>query len=115
VSLPPETLRAAARRFALLVLSTAALSAVVSLLIGLAAGTGALRALSVGFDVSGSLAVLIGLALGVRGPVRPGRGGIRFTSAREQEDALSDSALFVVLGLALLALGVLTDSRFPLL
>jgi hypothetical protein len=47
--------------------------------------------------------------------VRPGRGGIRFVSAREQEDALSDSALFVVLGLALLALGVLTDSRFPLL
>jgi hypothetical protein len=114
VSSPPDAFRAAARRFALLVLSTAALSAVVSLLIGLAAGSGALRALSVGFYVSGSLGILVGLALGLRGPIRPGRAGIRFISAREQEDAISDSALFVVLGLALLVLGVLTDSRFPI-
>lgn len=113
-----RVLAGAARRFASLVLAVAGIAAVVSLLIGLAAGSSVLRSLSVGFYASGALAVVLGVALGVRGPARPAHGerrAVRWIGAREREEAISDSALFVVLGLVLLALGVLTDARYPIL
>jgi hypothetical protein len=113
-----RVLVAAARRFASLVLAAAGIAAVVSLAIGFAAGSSVLRSLSVGFYASGALAVVLGVALGVRGPVRPARGerhGFHWIGAREREEAISDSALFVILGLVLLALGVLTDTRYPVL
>ncbi|MEO9177110.1 MAG: hypothetical protein ABI317_16470 [Gaiellales bacterium] len=98
-----RVLAGAVRRFALLVLSAAGVAGVVSLLIGLAAGSPVLRSLSVGFYACGALAVVLGVALGVRGP------------GRTHGEAISDSALFVVLGLVLLVLGVLSDPRYPIL
>jgi hypothetical protein len=95
-------LAGAVRRFALLVLSAAGVAAVVSLAIGLAAGSSVLRSLSIGFYAGGALAIVLGVALGVRGPAR-------------HADSISDSALFVVLGLVLLVLGVLSDPRYPIL
>jgi hypothetical protein len=54
----------------------------------------------------------------VRGPVRLGkneRGGYRVVTRDEREDAIADSALFVALGVVLLVIGVLADTRYPLL
>jgi hypothetical protein len=49
--------------------------------------------------------------------VRVGRseaGGVRLATTRERDDAISDSALFLALGVVLLAAGVLLDTRYPL-
>jgi hypothetical protein len=92
---------AAARRFALLVVAAAGSTALVSLAIGLPAGSSLSRSLSVGLYAVGCLSMTAGLALGVRG--------------RARDDAISDSALFVALGLVLLVLGVLADTRYPLM
>jgi len=57
------------------------------------------------------------LGVHARGPLRAGRDearGSRWFSAGERDDALADAALFVVLGIVLLVLGVLTDTRYPL-
>jgi uncharacterized membrane protein len=99
-----EVLVGAARRFALLVLGAATITAAISLAIGVVAGVSASRSLSLGLYLAGFGALLVGFALGLRG-----------ASPRERTDAISDSALFVVLGFALLALGVLADTRYPLL
>jgi hypothetical protein len=61
--------------------------------------------------------LVIGFALAVRGPLRVGNSeatGSGWFSKGERDDALADAALFVVLGIVLLVLGVLTDTRYPL-
>jgi hypothetical protein len=108
---------AAARRLARLALVTAAGTAVVSLAIGLLAGSSLSRSLSFGFYLVGCGALVLGFALAVRGPVRLGKGehgGYRVVTRDEREDATADSALFVVLGVVLLVIGVLADTRYPL-
>jgi hypothetical protein len=90
----------------------------VSVAVGLASGNGLSRSLSFGFYVVGCATLVIGFALAARGPLRVGRHdatGSRWFTAGERDDALADAALFVVLGVVLLALGVLTDTRYPLL
>jgi hypothetical protein len=93
--------RGAARRFAVLVACAVGVTALVSLAIGLPSGSSLSRSLSVGLYAAGCLAIVAGFALGLRG--------------RRREDAISDSALFVVLGFLLLVLGILADTRYPLI
>ena len=53
----------------------------------------------------------------MRGPVRLGedeRRGYRVVTRDEREDAVADSALLVALGVVLLLIGVLADTRYPL-
>lgn len=107
----------ALRRLARLAVVTAAGTAIASLLIGLLSGSSVSRSLSFGFYLAGCGALVVGFALAVRGPVRLGKneqGGYRIVTRDEREDAIADSALFVALGVVLLVIGVLTDTRYPL-
>jgi len=115
---------AALRRFAILLVGVAAGTALASLVIGLALGAGVSRSVSVGYYSVGSFVLLFGFLAGNRGPVRqkgetggfgilmpmPGR-MLRWASMSEQEESINLSAVFVVVGLALILLGVATDSR----
>jgi hypothetical protein len=61
---------------------------------------------------------VIGFALALRGPVRPGRDDrrrLRWIPLEERSDAIAEAALFVALAIVLLALGVLADTRYPLM
>jgi uncharacterized membrane protein HdeD (DUF308 family) len=100
-----------------LLLVSIAGTAIASAVIGLLAGSSLTRSLSVGFYVVGCGTLVLGFALALRGPVRLGTGeqtGLRVVPAEERQDAIADSALLVVLGIALLVLGVLSDTRYPL-
>lgn len=117
-------LLAAGRRFLALLGATALVTTVVSLLLGLATGAAVDRAVSVGFYLVGSFLLAAGFFVGNRGPVRlrsergvPFFGSrlMRWATPREREETISDSAIFVSLGLALLLLGVAVDSRYGLL
>jgi hypothetical protein len=119
----PAILAAAARRFAALLAGVAALTAVLSLLVGLAVGASVDRALSVGFYLVGCFLLIGGFFLGNRGPVRPkdeagpsmfGPRFMRWATPAEREDTLNTSAAFVATGFVLLLVGALVDSRVRL-
>jgi hypothetical protein len=117
-------LRAAARRFVVLFVVVAGGTAAISLLIGLAAGSSASRALSLGFYLIGCFLLLSGFFVGNRGPARLksdsdaipffGSRMLRWATPEEQEETIHMSAIFVVLGLTLIILGVVADSRYRL-
>jgi hypothetical protein len=107
----------AARRFGRLVLGVTGITVLASLAIGLPSGSSLSRSLATGFYVAGCVTLVLGFALAARGPVRIGRseaGGVRFATASERDDAISDSAIFLALGIVLLLAGVLLDTRYPL-
>lgn len=121
-------LAAALRRFAVLLVATSALTAAASLLLGLAFGSSAARALSLGFYLVGAFLLVAGFFMGNRGPVRlkgePGAEGlwgfgtgrrVRWATPDEREEAINLSAIFVVLGFALILVGVAADNRYSLL
>jgi hypothetical protein len=110
--------RAAARRFGLMFVSLASGSALLGLLLGLAAGQGALRSVSLGWYIAGSALLLGGFFVGNRGPTRPQGEGwmpfglrrwVRWATPEEQQESISLSALLIVLGLLLILLGVIVD------
>jgi hypothetical protein len=114
----------AARRLGLLFAAVAAGTAVLALLLGLAVGSGVSRSLSVGWYIVGSALVLGGFFVGNRGPARPlGEGWsafslrrwVRWATPDEQRESISLSALLVVLGFVLIALGVVADTRYALI
>jgi hypothetical protein len=123
---------AAARRFALLLAGVAAATSAVSLVVGLLLGSTVSRSVSVGLYLVGSFLLVAGFFVGNRGPARLrgaedeggavggmfgigiGRRRLRWATLEEREEALSNSAVFVVLGLALILLGVLVDTRVRL-
>jgi hypothetical protein len=119
-------LRDAARRFVLLLVGTAAGTAVISLLLGLLLGSSVSRSISVGFYVVGSFLLIFGFFVGNRGPVRvkgdPGFGmfgffrnrELRWATGSEQVESLSLSVVFVALGLVLILLGIVADTRYKL-
>ena len=125
-------LLAALRRFALLLAGTAAATSALSLLVGLLLGSTVSRSVSVGLYLVGSFLLVAGFFAGNRGPARlrgaedeggavsglfgvgVGRRRLRWATIEEREEALSNSAVFVVLGLALILLGVLADTRVKL-
>jgi hypothetical protein len=110
-----------AARFAGLVSAAAALTAGASLLLGTLLQESTTRAVSVGFYVVGSASVVVGCLHGLRGPTRTvdlesrpvilERARLRWATRQEQEEALASSALFVTLGVVLLVLGAILDSR----
>jgi hypothetical protein len=116
-------LRAAGRRFAILLGAIAAGTAALSLLLGLAAGAAVGRSVSLGFYLVGSFLLVAGFFIGNRGPARfegEEHGGLlgprrlRWASLEERTTTLNESALFVSIGFALLVAGMLVDSRASL-
>lgn len=89
---------------------------------GLLLGASANRAVSLGFYILGCFLMLAGFFVGNRGPFRAEespetpRLGRRLRSASRAEmlEAISISAVFVVLGLVLIAIGAVVDSRTEL-
>jgi hypothetical protein len=117
-------LRAAARRFGLLLGASVGVTAVGATLLGLLAGASVLRSISLGFYLVGSFLVIAGFFIGNRGPVRAkdDSGGFlflfptrrRWATPDEHAGTLNDSAIFVTLGFVLIMLGVVADSRYDL-
>jgi hypothetical protein len=114
---------AAARRFAIIVGAVAGGTGAFALLLGLALGSTVSRSLSLGWYIVGSVLLVSGFFVGNRGPARPEGEGwgtfslrrwVRWATPDEQRESLSLSAVLVVLGFLLIALGVLADTRHPL-
>ena len=115
--------RGVLRRAAVLFLVVAGGSALVSLLLGLALGSGVSRSISLGWYCVGSALLLGGFFVGNRGPARPQGEGwsvfstrrwVRWATPDEQHESISLSALLVLLGFVIIVLGVVADSRHPL-
>jgi hypothetical protein len=121
-------IRAAVLRFTGLLLAISLGTFVLSVAVGLGNGSSTLRSASVGFYIVGSLLLLFGFFVANRGPVRPqandpGAGlfgplfqtrMLRWATAEDVGESLNMSAVFVVLGLVLIILGAVTDTRYPL-
>jgi hypothetical protein len=108
---------AAARRFVLLLLLASVTTTVLALLFGALLGSSVARAVSVGFYLMGSFLLVAGFFVGNRGPARRSDAGsrvLRWASLDEQEHTINMSALFVVLGFALVMIGIAIDSRYSL-
>jgi hypothetical protein len=125
-----ERYAAGLRRLLVLIAGLDALTAAVSLVLGLLLGAGVRRSLAVGFYLVGSVLLVVGVLYGIRPPVRTtggqgsgglfgslaaGGGGARWASADDLRDSLSSSAVFITLGMACLAVGVAVDPRDGLL
>jgi hypothetical protein len=121
---------AALRRFALLILGCCAITVAGSILLGLLLGSSLDRSVSLGFYAVGCFLMVAGFFVGNRGPSRvkseEGSGGamplpfmggrrLRWATAEEQYDTINNSAVFIVLGLILVLIGVLVDSRHSLI
>jgi hypothetical protein len=106
-------------RFGKLVGVTAAIVAGLSLLLGLVTSQPLMRAIALGFYLTGSLLVIVAFFTGHHRRMRmdpydarlPEELKTRRTARDEREEALSVSAVLLVLGLVLFVLGVLFDSR----
>jgi hypothetical protein len=130
---------AALRRLAYISVFAIGVTVAVSLLIGLLIGSGVDRALTLGFYFVGSFLLISGFFVGNRGPVRvkseehgeegvssaspasmilpiPGFSGrkMRWASPNEQNETINNSAIFIVLGLILVLIGVGFDSNHSL-
>jgi hypothetical protein len=116
------------RRFLTVAAVAVAVTAAVSLGLGLLVGDSVNRSLSVGFYLAACMSMLLGVFFGIRPPVRQegdagalgglfgvfGSGPVRFATPEEREDSLASSAVFVVLGLVLVLCGLVCDGRHPL-
>ena len=119
-------LLAALRRLVLLALGAIALTVVLSLLFGLLAGGSLTRSLVLGFYLAGCFLLVCGFFVGNRGPTRVkseapgpvvvpfmgiGSRNLRWASLREQNETINNSAVFIGLGLLLVLLGIVLDTR----
>ena len=119
-------LGAALRRFVILLVVVAGVTALISLVLGLLFGAGVSRSVSLGFYGLGSFVLIMGFFVGNRGPARvkgDSGGGlfgfarnrtIRWASGDEQFESLNLSFVFVAVGVFLIVLGVVTDTRYAL-
>lgn len=114
---------AALRRLAGLFVLAVGITAVGALSFALLLGEPVSRAVSVGFYLVGSFLTIAGFFVGNRGPVRLKRDVgvplfgsriVRWATPEEREDSINTSAIYVVLGFALIFLGVLADTRYSL-
>jgi hypothetical protein len=114
---------AAARRLGILFAALAGGTGGIALLLGLAFGSSVSRSLSLGWYIVGSMLLISGFFVGNRGPARPEGEGwnafslrrwVRWATPDEQRESLSLSAVLVVLGFVLIALGVLADTRYKI-
>jgi hypothetical protein len=116
-------LRAALRRFLLVLAAVAGATFILSVLVGLAFGTSFARAVSIGFYLIGCFLLVIAFFVGNRGPVRPkgigpslfGARFMRWATPREREESINESALYFAVGFLLIVLGVAADTRYRLL
>jgi hypothetical protein len=121
---------AALRRLVLLVVLCSAVTVVGSVALGLLAGASLDRSISLGFYGLGCFLMVSGFFVGNRGPARvksetagwtmmpiPGIGSrrLRWATLDEQNETISNSAVFIVLGVILVVIGVLVDSRHSLI
>jgi hypothetical protein len=113
---------AAGRRFLKLLAAVAGGVFLVSLSIGLILGVSLNRAIAVGFEAFGCLLLMFGFFVGNRGPVRTkgeaapffGPRFLRWATPDEFQSTIAESALFLVVGLLLIVIGLLIDSRYQL-
>jgi hypothetical protein len=114
---------AALRRLLVLLVLASGITVPCSLAFGLLAGASVGRSLSVGFYLVGSFLTIAGFFVGNRGPVRLkrdvgvpllGSRFVRWATPEEREESINTSAIYVVLGFALIFLGVLADTRYSL-
>ena len=113
---------AAARRFTVLLVVTSAVIALCALSIGLLTGGSLNRALARGFEGFGCLLLLLGFFLGNRGPVRLkgeaqpffGPRFLRWATPEEHTSTISESAIFIVVGVLIILIGLLVDNRYEL-
>ena len=112
----------AARRFAVLLGSIAAVCLLVGLLGSVLFRTRVDRGVSLAFYGVGCFLLIAGFFIGNRGPARlKGEGTmlfgerfVRWASPSEREEALNDSAIFVSIGFALILIGAAVDDRHRL-
>jgi hypothetical protein len=120
---------AAFRRLVLLVVLCSALTLVASVLFALLVDAELDRAISLGFYGLGCFLMVSGFFVGNRGPARvksetagwtmlplPGLGSrsLRWATREEQNETISNSAVFILLGVILVVIGVLVDSQHSL-
>jgi hypothetical protein len=113
---------AAARRFLILTLGASALVTACSLAVAGIGGYSLNRSIAVGFEGFGCFLLVAGFFVGNRGPVRARRESVpffgprflRWASPEEHRSTISESAIFVTLGLLLLVIGIVIDSRYNL-
>ena len=113
---------AAARRFTVLLAATSAFIAACSLAIGLIGGFSLNRSLATGFESFGCLLLVLGFFVGNRGPVRLkgeaapffGPRFLRWATPDEHRRTISESAIFIVVGLVVIVIGLLIDARYRL-
>jgi hypothetical protein len=108
------------RDLAIAFLGVAGTTASLSLLVGLAAGLSAARAVSAGFLLVGSLLFTAGAVAGLRDPARTRERGLRVGRRApaglpaDWTEAFHLSAALVAFGLCLVLLGVILDPRYSL-
>lgn len=121
-------LLAALRRLTLLVLLTVGFTAAGSLLVGALVGGSLNRAVTLGFYLMGCFLLVAGFFVGNRGPARvkgesAGAGSllfpvggrqVRWATAREQNETILNSGIFITLGVILVVVGTLVDTRHAL-
>ena len=120
---------AALRRLAILIVGCSLATAAFSALLGALVGASLDRSIALGFYGLGCFLMVSGFFVGNRGPARvksetagptmlplPGLGSrrLRWATADEQNETISNSAVFIVLGLILVLIGVVVDSHHSL-
>jgi hypothetical protein len=118
----------ALRRLAILILAAVGLTVVGSLVLGALLGASPDRALTLGFYLSGCFMMIAGFFVANRGPARvksEGEGGstifgyvgsrrIRWATLGEQNESINFSAVFITLGVVLVTIGLVIDTRHSL-
>ena len=121
-----RTVAVAILRLAALLLLGAAGVAALSVAVGVLVGASARGSVTLGLYAVGSFVLLGGFFIGNRGPVRGAAATIltsptanlfrrRWATAREQDESINLSALFVIIGLALIAIGIVVDADSDLI
>jgi hypothetical protein len=118
---------AALRRFTLLLVGSLLAVGAASLVLGLALGASPARSVSLGLTLVGSFLLISGFFVGNRGPVRVkdedlptagpflfGHRLVRWATPGEREETINLSAVFVVVGFALILIGLAADPRYTL-
>jgi hypothetical protein len=118
-----SVLVAGIRRFFVILAALAGGVTCLALLLALLGHWSVDRTVSACFDAVGAFLLVVGFFVGNRGPVRlrgdqvtpfaPRR--VRWATPDERSDTLNDSAVFVAVGLVMVVIGVVIDSRYSLI
>jgi uncharacterized membrane protein len=114
---------AAARRFLVLFGAIAGAIFLCAVSLGLILAVSLNRAIALGFEVFGCLLLVFGFFVGNRGPVRTkgdatpffGPRFLRWATPEEHQSTIAESAIFIVLGILLIVIGLAVDARYRLI